>query len=154
MKHAKYALVGFVLSLAWLAPAEAREGGHHESRKTHRHNPWHGEIHRFHEHDLALWRGGHWHHGRHVGQLGWWWIVGGVWYFYPAAVYPYPDPYQPPVVIVPPTETAPQYWYYCNNPAGYYPYVAQCSTGWQRVAANPSSQASPALPVPPPNTPQ
>jgi hypothetical protein len=29
-----------------------------------------------------------------------------------------------------------QTWYYCSNPAGYYPYVAQCNTGWQPVPAN------------------
>ena len=29
-----------------------------------------------------------------------------------------------------------QTWYYCANPAGYYPYVAQCNTGWQAVPAS------------------
>jgi hypothetical protein len=29
-----------------------------------------------------------------------------------------------------------QNWYYCSDPAGYYPYVAQCNTGWQAVPAN------------------
>src|SRR6266851_46589 len=28
-----------------------------------------------------------------------------------------------------------QTWYYCSNPAGYYPYVSQCYTGWQIVPA-------------------
>jgi len=31
---------------------------------------------------------------------------------------------------------ASQAWYYCADPAGYYPYVAQCNTGWQTVPAN------------------
>jgi hypothetical protein len=31
---------------------------------------------------------------------------------------------------------AAQTWYYCYDPAGYYPYVAQCNTGWQAVPAN------------------
>ena len=31
---------------------------------------------------------------------------------------------------------ATQYWYYCSNPAGYYPYVTQCNTGWQTVPAS------------------
>jgi hypothetical protein len=26
-----------------------------------------------------------------------------------------------------------QTWYYCSDPAGYYPYVTQCNTGWQTV---------------------
>ena len=28
-----------------------------------------------------------------------------------------------------------QYWYYCQSPAGYYPYVLQCSVNWQAVPA-------------------
>ena len=31
---------------------------------------------------------------------------------------------------------AAQTWYYCSDPAGYYPYVAQCTTGWQAVPAS------------------
>jgi hypothetical protein len=29
-----------------------------------------------------------------------------------------------------------QIWYYCSDPAGYYPYVTQCNTGWQSVPAS------------------
>ena len=29
-----------------------------------------------------------------------------------------------------------QTWYYCSDPAGYYPYVAQCNIGWQAVPAS------------------
>lgn len=29
------------------------------------------------------WDHGKWHHTTHNGRLGWWWDVGGVWYFYP-----------------------------------------------------------------------
>src|SRR6266404_3302121 len=29
-----------------------------------------------------------------------------------------------------------QNWYYCSDPAGYYPYVTQCNTGWQAVPAS------------------
>jgi hypothetical protein len=29
-----------------------------------------------------------------------------------------------------------QNWYYCSDPAGYYPYLTQCNTGWQAVPAN------------------
>jgi len=28
-----------------------------------------------------------------------------------------------------------QNWYYCSNPAGYYPYVTQCYGPWQVVPA-------------------
>jgi hypothetical protein len=30
--------------------------------------------------------------------------------------------------------SAAQTWYYCSNPAGYYPYVTQCYGPWQPVA--------------------
>jgi hypothetical protein len=29
------------------------------------------------------------------------------------------------------------YWYYCNNPQGYYPYVKQCNSSWQQVEPTP-----------------
>ncbi len=29
------------------------------------------------------WEGGRWHHEVHNGRPGWWWDVGGVWYYYP-----------------------------------------------------------------------
>ena len=29
-----------------------------------------------------------------------------------------------------------QTWYYCWDPAGYYPYVTQCNTRWQAVPAS------------------
>ena len=25
------------------------------------------------------------------------------------------------------------FWYYCDSPSGYYPYVQNCPAGWQRV---------------------
>jgi hypothetical protein len=51
-------------------------------------------------------RGGHWYHGWHNGRYGWWlWGPGLAWTYYNS---------QP----------------YCSNPAGYYPYVTQCYTGW------------------------
>jgi len=76
-------------------------------------------MHRFHDRDEHAWRGGAWFHD---GRGGWWWIVGGSWYFYLEPVYPYPDPYTPPVMMPapPPAAPAPRYWYYCPNPAGYY----------------------------------
>jgi hypothetical protein len=30
-------------------------------------------------------------------------------------------------------------WYYCRDPAGYYPYVRSCANGWQRVPAQPQN---------------
>ncbi len=31
----------------------------------------------------VAWEGGRWHHEVHDGRDGWWWDVGGVWYYYP-----------------------------------------------------------------------
>jgi hypothetical protein len=70
----------------------------------------------------------------------------GVWWGFPAwgwgRPYPYPYYYSAPPVIVqqppayvqpaPPPEE-PQYWYYCQSPQGYYPYVKQCPNGWMKV---------------------
>ncbi len=111
---------------------EGRERGRPGSDRD---NQWHGDIRQFRGHDEDRWRGGNGYHGRHDSRLGWWWIVGGLWYFYPNRVEPYPDPYQPPVVMVPAPPEPTQYWYYCANPAGYYPYVARCVVNWQRVPA-------------------
>lgn len=95
----------------------------------------------------------HSHHGPRFGVYispGW----GGHYsYTYPpVGYYAYP-----PVVVVPagPPEyiehgqtpapmaqgqPAADYWYYCTNPAGYYPYIQQCPGGWQKVAPRPPSQ--------------
>jgi hypothetical protein len=116
---------------------------------------WHGDIERFHEHDFVVWRGGHWIHGWHTGRFGWWWVLPGGWYFYPAPIYPYPDPYVPSVIAVQPApplaqaQPQTQSWYYCDRPAGYYPYVTECPSGWKTVPAIPPPAAAPGAPPPP-----
>ena len=37
-----------------------------------------------------------------------------------------------------PDGTTLSFWYYCVNPAGYYPNVQQCQSGWQLVQASSS----------------
>lgn len=145
MKKMILVLLCFVLSTAAL-PAVA------QSRPV-----WRGHIDHFHEHDIVVWRGGHWFHGWHGNRLGWWWIVGPGWYWYPAPIYPYPNPYVPPAVVqAPPAPPAqpqalPPTWYYCDRPRGYYPYVPECSSGWRAVPATPPPTG--AAPVPPPSVP-
>ena len=96
---------------------------------------WHGDIHHFHEHDMERWHSGYWANRFHDGRNGWWWVIGPEWYYYPAPVYPYPDPFIPPTIVVQqPAVPAPAYWY-CQNPAGYYPYVPVCYTQWQTVSS-------------------
>jgi hypothetical protein len=131
---------------------EHRGGGHEEGRfhgpeRSYEGGHWRGGIERFHEHDYHVWRGGYWAHDYHGGRYGWWWIASGLWYYYPAPIYPYPDPYVPPVVVAPPVAAAPapapaapppQYWYYCDSAGGYYPYVPACPSGWRAVPATPA----------------
>lgn len=118
-------------------------GGEHRGARG-----WGGErdIRHFENRHLGVWRSGGWHHERHDGRFGWWWVVAGTWYFYPGPIYPYPDPYIPPYVIVQqaPQPTAPmqppaQYWYYCEASKNYYPYVSTCAAGWKEVPATPPS---------------
>ncbi len=89
--------------------------------------------------DRQAWRRGVWRHEEHDGHLGWWWLVDGSWFFYPQPIYPYPtyigpdyyydysDQYGEP----------PYYWYHCEDPAGYYPYVQDCNVPWQQVPPMP-----------------
>jgi hypothetical protein len=75
-------------------------------------------------------------------------------YGYPfGPYYPFPAYYPPAVVTVPapPTTYVQQgyaqqnsaaasstpSWYYCDASQAYYPYVKECSSGWQRVAPQP-----------------
>jgi len=97
------------LSAIGAAPALAQE----------RH--WRGDGYRHHDRGWVNWRGGHWFRGPHGGRLGWWWIAGNSWYYYPAPVYPYP------------AYAASGPYYYCDYPPGYYPNVAQCATPWRVV---------------------
>lgn len=147
MKHTTSGLLlGVMLITSMPVFAEHHDGFRGERRDGH----WEGrEIHRFGEHDLDIWRGGHWRHGRHGGRMGWWWIAAGIWYFYPEPVYPYPDPYTPPVTVinqqpqvaVPQPQQTPQTWYYCDSAKSYYPYVPSCPEGWKTVPAQPPQSA-------------
>lgn len=46
-----------------------------------------------------------------------------------------PAGYPPPVSAY--AKPTGQWWYYCAQPAGYYPYVQQCPAGWSRVSPQP-----------------
>lgn len=61
-------------------------------------------------------------------------------YYYPPAVVAVPT--APPIYIqqIPAPvvqQTQSNYWYYCQNPKGYYPYVRECASGWQQVEPTP-----------------
>lgn len=103
---------------------------------------------------------GHGGHGGHGGV--------GVGFYFGAPFYPhyyYPPPYYYPYAYYPPTgalpaqppvyieqgsaQPAPQlgpataenyYWYHCDKPEGYYPYIKECLVRWQKVAPTPPPQ--------------
>ncbi len=41
--------------------------------------------------------------------------------------------WRPPIYYAQPVYIVQRYWYYCNDPAGYYPSVQDCPQGWLRV---------------------
>lgn len=48
-----------------------------------------------------------------------------------------PAAYSPPPPVSVYANPTNQWWYYCTQPAGYYPYVQQCPAGWIRVSPRP-----------------
>jgi hypothetical protein len=70
-------------------------------------------------HGRLGWEGGRWRHEAHNGRYGWWWDVGGVWYFYP-------QPMEGPPAYVSDVEFAEDYGPPEGPPvgAGYPPPVA------------------------------
>ena len=113
------------------------------------------DVHRFDRGDLMRWRGGRWNNTCFGGRCGWWWLSGGLWYYYQQPIYPYPAvvsgiQYADPMVVVPgpavvtappapvmqspvPIAPPPQFWYYCDNPRGYFPAVQNCNTQFRQV---------------------
>ncbi len=82
-------------------------------------------------------------HRNHYGNLG---------FYFNAPIYSYPrqSPYYPPTVITVPAtplvyirqplvaQRYPEnYWYYCNNPEGYYPHIKDCRSNWKQVKSTP-----------------
>src|ERR1700730_3061976 len=71
-------------------------------------------------------RAGHWSHGWHNGSYGWYWGYDPYLWSSDGLYDDYSGDGQ---------AYAAQSWYYCSDPAGYYPYIAQCNTSWQAVPA-------------------
>ncbi|ODT68707.1 MAG: hypothetical protein ABS69_16520 [Nitrosomonadales bacterium SCN 54-20] len=128
------------LSPAWAGRGHGHGHGHHHGHHHHRHGG-----------------GGGWGYGVGIG-LGLGLLGYGLSSYarspsYPPA-YSYPPagyasgygyapvvsvPAAPPVYIqqgvvqAPPQAQASNYWHYCRNPEGYYPYVKNCPGGWLQV---------------------
>ena len=94
---------------------------------------------------------GHWGVGVVIGpSWGQGWGPGwGPGWGYGPAYGGYYAPYYPPAVVTVPAPQPPvyverddngvqngnseYYWYHCDKPDGYYPYIKRCPSGWQRV---------------------
>jgi hypothetical protein len=70
-------------------------------------------------HGQLAWRDGQWHHGTRDGRDGWWWDVGGFWYFYPEQIEGPPD-YVSDVEVADDATTAPPAPPEESNYAVYY----------------------------------
>lgn len=95
------------------------------------------------------WRAGYWgprvgvYYGGGPAYWGGWPYAWNAGYAWPYAVAPLvvnaaPAPQvfiqQEPLVAAPaPAPVEPSYWYYCTQPAGYFPYVQDCSHAWMKV---------------------
>lgn len=119
----------------------------------HPHEFSHHEFRDFDARERHLWGQGRWNHTCFDGRCGYWWLAAGVWYFYDAPVYPYPQEISTvvytttPVVTTTTTttvvqKTEPVYKasaaaktrYYCDNPPGYFPEVQSCNGTFRTVA--------------------
>jgi hypothetical protein len=63
----------------------------------------------------------------------WWpWFWGGA-LFAPRYAPPPVEIQEQPLIEIEPDEEQPYYWYYCQNPQGYYPYVKSCPSEWIEI---------------------
>lgn len=125
----KSAVFVVMISSVAISPAWADRYGHHGARHGH-----HGGGHR---HNAFGWG---------LGILAGTAVIVAaanhprVYYLSVAAAPVYlPQPVMaPPIIVAPPQVYAqPQnYWYYCAQAGGYYPYVPSCPAGWMKVLPN------------------
>lgn len=103
--------------------------------------------------DLAHGGRGYYHGGHRGHHGGHWGVYLGIPWAWPGWYYPYyyPPyyPYSAPVVVESQPRTyiergdlvedagEPYYWYYCDKPRGYHPYVDKCPGGWKKVVPAP-----------------
>lgn len=139
-------------------PSEARPW-HHPGFHPHARFVFRHDFRHFTPVEHRWWTGGRWHHMNWHGRFGWWWGVGGAFYWYPAPVYPYPAEVSSTYYDddaanddsdnggdgsyddnAGPGDQGGGYgtWYHCSNPEGYYPYVKSCRNGWEQVPAQPN----------------
>lgn len=109
------------------------------------HHDGDGDVHHHHHHDrIFLGIGGFYD--------PWFWGGPGL---YGYRGYGYFNPYysNPPIARIPAfppiyvqqretikAQPKTNYWYYCQNPEGYYPTIKECPGGWLQVAPQPNAQ--------------
>jgi len=147
-------LLGVVISAVSLVVAGqvlAAQRGHGGGRQAGGHGaraPGAGHYHGY-AGGYRGWYGGYWgpRVGFYYGGPGYWgagWPTGwgygypyaGAYAYSPLVVNAAPQEYiqQEPAPTVPPQDAAAtSYWYYCTEPAGYFPYVRNCSQPWMKV---------------------
>ena len=71
-----------------------------------------------------------------------------------------PTYYVDPIYVAPPLASIPppppgasqvsalgmpgsEWWYFCKDPNGYYPYVRECQSGWEKVSPTPPGAVKP-----------
>ena len=93
---------------------------------------------------------GHHRHGGHFSGGIWFGPGWGLWDPFLSPPYQYYGYryYAPPTIVVPqqpeeyilpaPQQPETNYWYYCKDRQGYYPYIDRCPTGWMKVVPTPS----------------
>ena len=107
------------------------------------------------------WGGGYWgaRYGWGWGWYGWPLVYAGAYTWgYPYAYNAWSYPVDTTVYIqqespaltytpLPQQSSANSFWYYCVDPAGYYPYVKSCNKSWMQVVPqnNPGSAVAPQL---------
>jgi len=154
MKKVMVILLVVVLSFAFLTlPSilEARGGyGGHGGGWGGYHGGYYGGYRGYYG---GYYRGYYPYRGYYGGYYPYYWgfpILGWPYAGWPYAYYggyPYLGwPYYPSgVTEAPPAESQPAqqppyYWYYCEDPKGYYPYVKSCPGGWIEVEPKPPRQ--------------
>ena len=137
MKRFTVVLFAVVLTFAFLSSPSILEAGHggHGGRGGH-HGGFHGSF--YFGVGPGFWP------GYYGGYYPYYWgapVVG-----WPYGGWPYASytgwPYYPPQATQAspeynePEQQQPYYWYYCQDPKGYYPYVKSCPGGWMQVVPN------------------
>jgi hypothetical protein len=121
-------LAAATIDVAW---ADRGRGGRHFQPRPNVAKPHVAPGHRFHPRPQQF-------HHRHRARVGVFIAAPLAWHFPPPYYAPViAVPASPPVYIEQGAASEPAYWYHCEDPEGYYPYVKECPGGWQRVVPTP-----------------